>query len=49
MNDGVRSFPDMLVKDHSAGNEKATDLARAVGVTAPTEPSKTKEDVRRAL
>jgi putative membrane protein len=30
----------MLVKDHSAGNEKATDLARAVGVTAPTEPSK---------
>jgi putative membrane protein len=40
MNDGVRSFGDTLVKDHSAGNEKATEVASAVGVTAPTEPSK---------
>jgi putative membrane protein len=40
MNDGVRSFGDMLVKDHSASNEKATDVASALGVTAPTEPSK---------
>jgi putative membrane protein len=40
MNDRVRSFGDTLVKDHSAGNEKATEVASAVGVTAPTEPSK---------
>jgi putative membrane protein len=40
MNDGVRSFGDMLVKDHSASNAKATDVASALGVTAPTEPSK---------
>jgi putative membrane protein len=40
MNDGVRSFGDMLVKDHSASNEKATDVASALGVTEPTEPSK---------
>ena len=40
MNDGVRSFGDMLVKDHSAGNEKATAVASAIGVTPPSEPSK---------
>ena len=39
MDDGVRSFGDMLVKDHSAGNEKATEVANAIGVTPPTEPS----------
>jgi putative membrane protein len=37
--DGVRSFGDMLVKDHSAGNEKATEVANAIGVTPPTEPN----------
>jgi putative membrane protein len=39
MDDGVRSFGDMLVKDHSAGNEKATEVANAIGVTPPTEPN----------
>jgi putative membrane protein len=39
MDDGVRSFGDMLVKDHSAGNEKATSVANAIGVTPPTEPN----------
>lgn len=40
MDDGVRSFGDMLVKDHSDGNKKATQVASALGVTAPTEPNK---------
>src|ERR1700704_3691645 len=39
MDDGVRAFGDMLVKDHSAGNEKATQVANAIGVTPPTEPN----------
>jgi putative membrane protein len=39
MDEGVRSFGDMLVKDHSAGNEKATEVANAIGVTPPTEPN----------
>jgi len=39
MDDGVRSFGDMLVKDHSAANEKATEVANAIGVTPPTEPN----------
>ena len=36
--DGVRSFGQMLVQDHSAANEKATSLAQTQGVTPPTEP-----------
>src|SRR4029453_14096936 len=36
--DGVRSFGQMLVQDHSAANEKATSLAQTQGVTAPTAP-----------
>jgi hypothetical protein len=31
--DGVRSFGQMLVEDHSAANEKAKSLAQAQGVT----------------
>jgi putative membrane protein len=40
MDDGVHSFGDMLVKDHSASNEKATSVANAIGVTPPTDPNK---------
>jgi putative membrane protein len=36
--DGVRSFGQMLVQDHSAANEKATSLAQTQGVTPPTAP-----------
>ncbi|HLH98072.1 MAG TPA: DUF4142 domain-containing protein [Xanthobacteraceae bacterium] len=40
MDDQVRSFGDMLVKDHSANNEKATELASSLGLKVPTKPSK---------
>jgi putative membrane protein len=40
MDDGVRSFGDMLVKDHSDHLEKAKSLANSIGVTSPTEPNK---------
>jgi putative membrane protein len=40
MDDGVRSFGDMLVKDHSEHLDKATSLANSIGVTAPTDPNK---------
>ena len=36
--DGVRSFGKMLANDHSAANEKAMALAKAQGLTLPTEP-----------
>jgi putative membrane protein len=35
----VRSFGEMLVKDHTAANDKAKELASAAGVTPPAEPS----------
>jgi putative membrane protein len=38
--DGVRSFGQMLEKDHSDANKKAVDVANSLGMTAPTEPSK---------
>lgn len=38
--DGVRSFGQMLVTDHSAANQKATNVANTLGVTPPTEPNK---------
>ena len=36
--DKVKSFGKMLVDDHNASNTKATSIAQANGVTAPTEP-----------
>ena len=36
--DGVRSFGQMLVQDHSAANEKANALAQAQGVAPPIAP-----------
>ena len=38
--DGVRSFGQMLEKDHSDANKKAVDVANSLGMTPPTEPSK---------
>jgi|SRR5215470_10657729 len=39
-NDDVRSFGEMLVKDHTDANQKATSLAGSLGVTPPTEPTR---------
>jgi putative membrane protein len=38
-NDAVKSFGQMLVSDHQANNEKATQLANQLGVAPPTQPS----------
>jgi putative membrane protein len=38
--DGVRSFREMLEKDHSAANQKATAAATTLGMTPPTSPNK---------
>lgn len=37
--DGVRSFGQMLVTDHTENNAKATQVAEALKVTRPTEPN----------
>ena len=36
----VRSFGQMLEKDHSDANQKATAVANSVGMTPPTSPNK---------
>ena len=38
--DGVRSFGQMLEKDHSDANKKAVEIANSVGMSPPTQPSK---------
>jgi len=38
--EGVRAFGQMLEKDHSDANQKATAVANSVGMTAPTAPTK---------
>jgi putative membrane protein len=38
--DGVRSFGEVLEKDHSAANQKATAAATSLGMTPPTSPNK---------
>jgi putative membrane protein len=46
--DGVRSFGQMLQKDHSEANQKASAAATSLGVTPPTAPnSKQKADYDR--
>src|SRR5437868_13752128 len=37
--DGVRSFGQMLEKDHSDANQKATTAANSLGVTPPSAPN----------
>jgi len=38
--DGVRSFGQMLEKDHSDANKKAIEVANSLGMTPPTDPNK---------
>ena len=38
--EGVRAFGQMLEKDHSDANQKATAVANSVSITAPTAPNK---------
>src|SRR3954471_16421431 len=38
--DGVRSLGQMLEKDHSDANQKATAAANSVGMTPPAAPNK---------
>ena len=38
--EGVRAFGQMLEKDHSDANQKATGVANSVSMTAPTAPNK---------
>jgi putative membrane protein len=37
--EGVRSFGQMLQKDHSGANQKATAAANQMGMSPPTEPN----------
>jgi putative membrane protein len=47
-NQGVRSFGQMLETDHKQANQKATEAAKSLKVTAPTEPNaKQKSDYER--
>src|SRR2546421_3899531 len=46
--EGVRSFGQMLEKDHADANQKATAAASSLGVTPPSEPNgKQKKDYDR--
>ena len=38
--DGVRAFGEMLEKDHSTANQKASAAATSLGMTPPTSPNK---------
>jgi len=37
--DGVKSFGQTLVTDHNAGNQKAMEAAKSMGMNPPSEPS----------
>jgi putative membrane protein len=37
--DAVKSYGQMLVTDHTEANQKATAIAKRLGVTPPTEPN----------
>ena len=43
--EGVRSFGQMLEKDHTDANQKATQAAGALGVTPPTAPSSKQQSI----
>jgi len=38
--DAVKQFGQMLQKDHSDANQKATSVATSMGMTAPTQPNR---------
>jgi putative membrane protein len=37
--DGVKSFGQTLASDHANANQKATDAAKAIGISAPSGPN----------
>ncbi len=46
---GVKEFAEMMVKDHSASNEKVRSLAAARDLTLPETPSEAQQDTMKAL
>jgi len=47
--EGVRSFGQTLQQDHAAGAQKATTVARQLGVNPPTEPNKNQKAMHASL
>ena len=47
--DGVRSYGRQLQQDHAKANTKAKDVAKAVKMEPPTEPSKEQKDAYERL
>lgn len=48
-NPGVKEFAEMMVKDHSASNEKVKALAAARNLALPKTPSEAQQDTMKAL
>ena len=46
---GVKEFAEMMVKDHSASNEKVKALAATRKLTLPKAPSEAQQDTMKAL
>jgi putative membrane protein len=46
---GVKGFAQRMVQDHGRANGKLADLARAAGVTLPTEPDPDHQAMQRQL
>ena len=47
--DAVRSYGQMLQQDHTAAAQKSTAVATQLGVTPPSEPSKTQKAMHHSL
>jgi putative membrane protein len=47
--DAVKQYGAMLVTDHTAANDKATQAAKTLGVTAPTEPTSEQKQMHDTL
>lgn len=47
--DAVKQYGAMLVTDHTAANDKATQAAKSLGVTAPTEPTSEQKQMHDTL
>jgi len=45
----VRDYGQMLIDDHSKGNKKATEIARRMNISAPTEESAEQKQERDAM
>ena len=46
---GVKEFAEMMVKDHSAANEKVKSVAAARNLTLPKTPSEAQQDTIKTL